>query len=165
MQGNYVALKNKNTFKRRKGRKVIELELEEMVSLKMFSPEEAEIREKIKGKVLSLNENGILLLTDNAMKEGSFINLSINFKGLGVLDDILGKVKRVEESDEHDFYVGVELYSTEQIKAEALSGLLPQKLESFDSKLKKSLLNYFDRVKKQKQIDSIHTQNQDRSVK
>lgn len=148
MQENNLLLKNKRSFQEQKGIKVIELELEEQVSFKIFSPEEAESREEVNGKILSLNESGMLLLTDNPLREDSFINLSINFKGLGVLDDILGRVKRVEESDEHDFYVGVELYSSEQIKAEALSELLPEKIESFDSKLKKSLINYFNRVSK-----------------
>jgi rRNA processing protein Gar1 len=151
MQGNNLVLKNKSSFKERKERKVIELELEEMISFKMLSPERVELKKEVKGKILSFNEKGILLLTDDPLREGSFVNLSINFKGLGVLDDILGRVKRVEESDEHDFYVGVELYSPEQIKAEALSELLPEKLESFDIKLKKSLIDYFNGIKNQKQ--------------
>jgi len=126
---------------------VIELELEEPISFKIFPPQGYEEQTEGKGEILTFNENGMLLLTDNTLNEGSFINLSINFKGLGLLEDILGKVKRVEESEEHDFYVGVELYSQDQIRAEALSCLFPEKIESFETKLKKSLLDYFRKTK------------------
>jgi hypothetical protein len=47
----------------------------------------------------------------------------------------------------------VELYSSEKIKAEALSGLFPEEMESFNAKLKKSLINYFR-----------HTQNSQKKI-
>jgi hypothetical protein len=106
--------------------------------------------------MLTFNEQGILLLTDNPLKEDSFINISIKFKGLDLLEGVLGKVKKVEESDEHDFYVGVELYSEEKIKAEAVSGLFPEKTGSFEAKLKKSLLEYFNKEKGFKKVGSFN---------
>ena len=94
-------------------------------------------------------------MSEEALKEGSFINLSINFKELGPLDDILGKVKRVEKSEENDYYVGIEFYSQEQIKAEVLSNLFPEKINSFEAELKSKLLEYF--CKGEEQFQKINS--------
>ena len=141
-------LKERKLARDQKKRKAIELEYEEPVNFKLLSPEEKKITKEGYGKILAFNDQGILLLTDNFFKEGSFVNLSIKFKGLGPLEGILGKIKKVEESEEHDFYVGVELYSSEKIKAEALCGLFPEEMESFNGRLKKSLIAYLKRTKK-----------------
>lgn len=147
MQGNATLPRDRSSAEKEKRRKMMDLELKDPVSFKTISPQETEEPREGKGEILSFNENGLLLLTDNALAEGSFINISIDFEEIGLLDDILGKVKKIEKSDEQDFYVGVELYSPEQIKAEALSGLFPAKMESFQTKLKRSLADYFNRVK------------------
>lgn len=136
-------LKERKPAREQKKRKVIELELEEPVDFKVVATEEKERAKEGHGEILALNDQGVLLVTDNFLKEGSFINLSIRFKGLGPLEGILGKIKKVEKSEEHDYYVGVELYSSEKIKAEALSGLFPEETGSFHSRLRKSLINYF----------------------
>jgi hypothetical protein len=140
-------LKVKKPARDQRKRKTIDLEFEEPVNFKLLVSEEGEAIKERYGKILSLDGQGILFLTDNSLKEGSYVNLSIKFKGLGLLDGILGKIKKVEESEEHDFYVGAELYSSEKIKAEALSGLFPEEMESFNSRLKKSLIDYFKRAK------------------
>jgi hypothetical protein len=147
MQGNTTLPRSRRSTEKENRRKVMDLELKDPISFKTISPQEKEEPKEGKGEILSFNENGLLLLTDNALEEGSFINISIDFKEIGLLDGILGKVKKTEKSDEQDFYVGVELYSPEQIKAEALSGLFPVKMESFETKLKQSLADYFNRVK------------------
>lgn len=148
METNTTSLKEKRPKMDRPKRKAIELELEEPISFKTLSSQKGEARKEGHGEMLIFNHQGILILTEDPLEEGSFINLSIKFKGLGLLDGILGKVKKVEESEEHDFYVGVELYSPEKIKAEALSGLFPEKMEGFNTKLKKSLLDYFKKEEK-----------------
>lgn len=155
MEENTTLQKSKRTEEKRKKGKVVELELEEPINFKTCSPPGYEAEKEGKGEMLTFNEQGILLLTDNPLKEGSFINLFIKFKGLELLEGILGKVKKVEESEEHDFYVGVELYSEEKIKAEALSGLFPEKTGSFEAKLKKSLLEYFNKAKEPKGVRSF----------
>lgn len=140
-------LKERKPSKDQRKRKSIDLEYEEPANFKVLAPEEKELTNVGYGKILSLDDQGVLLLTDNNVKEGSYVNLSIKFKGLGLLDGILGKIKKVEESEEHDFYVGVELYSSEKIKAEALSGLFPEEMESFNARLKKSLVDYFKHIR------------------
>lgn len=157
MQTNTALLKEKGSIRGQKKSRVIKLELEDPVGFKIFSAQPDEGLREGKGEILTFNQEGILLLTDKPLKEGSFLNLSFNIKCLGVLDDILGKVKRVEESEEHDFYVGVELYSSEQIKAEAISGIFPETTGSFQTKLKRSLLDHFNRLK---ESSEIKTQNQ-----
>ncbi|OGC79990.1 MAG: hypothetical protein A2W07_06975 [candidate division Zixibacteria bacterium RBG_16_43_9] len=147
MDVNTTLLKERKSAREQKERKAIELQFEEPVNFKVLAPEEKEKTKEGSGKILTFNDQGILLLTDNPLKEGSFVNLSIKFKELGLLEGILGKIKKVEESEEHDFYVGVELYSPEKIKAEALSGLFPEEMESFNVRLKKSLIDYFKRTK------------------
>jgi|GEM_PF-2392529 len=143
MNADTSLLKKRKTAREQKKRKAIELEFEEPVNFKVLFPEEKEMTKEGYGKILAFNDQGVLLLTDNFFKVGSFVNLSIKFKGLGPLEGILGKIKKVEESVEHDFYVGVELYSSEKIKAEALSGLFSEEMESFNARLKKSLVDYF----------------------
>lgn len=155
MEVNTTLQKSKRTEEERKKGKVVELELEKPINFKTCSLPGYETEKEGKGEMLTFNEQGILLLTDNPLKEGSFINLSIKFKGLELLEGILGKVKKVEESEEHDFYVGVELYSEEKIKAEALSGLFPEKTVSFEAKLKKSLLEYFNKAREPKGVRSF----------
>lgn len=147
MNVNTSLLKERKPAREQKKGKAIELKFEEPVNFKVLFPEEKEVTKQRYGKILAFNDQGILLLTDNFFKEGSFVNLSIKFKGLGPLEGILGRIKKVEESEEHDFYVGVELYSSEKIKAEALSGLFPEEMESFNARLKKSLVDYFKRTK------------------
>jgi hypothetical protein len=147
MQGNATLPGGKRSTEKEKRREVMDLELKDPISFRTISTQETEEPKEGKGEILSFNENGLLLLTDSALEEGSFINISIDFKEIGVLDGILGKVKRTEKSDEQDFYVGIELYSPEQIKAEALSGLFPAKMESFQTRLRRSLTDYFNRVK------------------
>jgi len=141
MDVNTTLLKERKSAREQKERKAIELQFEEPVNFKVLAPEEKEKTKEGSGKILTFNDQGILLLTDNPLKEGSFVNLSIKFKELGLLEG------KVEESEEHDFYVGVELYSPEKIKAEALSGLFPEEMESFNVRLKKSLIDYFKRTK------------------
>jgi len=147
MHANTSLLKERKSVREQRKRKAVELEFEEPVNFKLLSPEKKEMTKEGYGKILAFNDQGILLLTDNFLKEGSFVNLSIKFKGLGPLEGILGKIKKVEESEEHDFYVGMELYSSEKIKAEALSGLFPEEMESFNFRLKKSLIDHFKRAK------------------
>jgi len=150
MEVNTTLQKSKSTEEERKKGKVVELELEEPINFKTYSLPGYEAEKEGRGEMLTFNEQGILLLTDNPLEEGSFINISIKFKGLGLLEGVLGKVKKVEESEEHDFYVGVELYSEEMIKAEALSGLFLEKTGSFETKLKKSLSEHFNKAKEPK---------------
>jgi hypothetical protein len=155
METNATLQKSENSEKERRRGKMVELELEEPINFRTHSLAGYEEVKEGKGEMLTFNEEGILLLTDNPLKEGSFINISIKFKELGLLEGVLGKVKKVEESEEHDFYVGIELYSEEKIKAEALSGFFPEKTGSFGVKLKKSLLEYFNKAKESKGLKSL----------
>lgn len=148
MDENTTLLKERKPVRQEKKPKAIELKYEEPISFKVLSARQDLFKKEGNAQVLAFNDQGILLLTNDFLEEGSFINLSIKFKGLGHLDGILGKVKKVEESEEHDFYVGVELYSPEKIKVEALSGLFPERTESFKAKLRKSLINYLKLTKR-----------------
>ncbi|MDH4223089.1 MAG: hypothetical protein OEV55_06050 [candidate division Zixibacteria bacterium] len=160
MQKNKTLIEDRKLKREQYRGKIIDLVLEEKpVNYKIISSKgEENSNKETCGEILSFNEKGILLLTEEDIKEGSYINLSIKFKELGPLDDILGKVKKVERSEENDFYVGIELYSQEQIRAEALSSLFPEQAAGFEQKLKKRLIEYFDQEKEhQDKLDTALT--------
>jgi hypothetical protein len=71
--------------------------------------------------------------------------LTLNLNKLVVLEGVLGKIKRVEPSEEGDFLVGLEFTSREELEKLTSSEQiehLPVKVANFGGKLREILSSY-----------------------
>jgi hypothetical protein len=130
------------------GRKYVRIELSSPVKFRLLACSQGKIRiteEETSGEILNLSEGGMLLLTDSPVQEQGFALMTLNLNNLAVLDGVLGKIKRVEASEEGDFLVGVEFTSRGEL--EKLSSVeqvesLPVKVESFDRKMREVISGF-----------------------
>jgi hypothetical protein len=104
------------------------------------------------GQILDISAGGALLATSKPVTEGNFISLNLNLKGLKVVKGILGKVKRVEESDQGDFLMGIEFCSLETCPDVYQQALSKKDIQGFDRKIKQAISAFIlskekDRVK------------------
>lgn len=103
------------------------------------------------GQILDMSAGGALLVTKKPVAEGNFISLNLNLKGLKELKGILGKVKRVEESEQGDFLMGVEFCSVEAFPQLDQQALTKKDIQSFDKKVKRVISKHiFTGNKKEK---------------
>jgi hypothetical protein len=61
------------------------------------------------GKILHLTTEGVLVETEQPLQEESFVRLKMALTNGEILDGILGKIKKVEKSEENQFFLGIEL--------------------------------------------------------
>ncbi|MGB2696731.1 MAG: PilZ domain-containing protein [Candidatus Zixiibacteriota bacterium] len=87
------------------------------------------------GELLDISAGGVLLATKKPVTDGNFITLNLNLKGVREVQGILGKVKRVEESEQGDFLVGVEFCSIESFPQLYQQALTQKNIQSFDKKI------------------------------
>lgn len=93
------------------------------------------------GKILNLSLGGLLLFAKHRIPKGSFLTLQFDLKNHLVLKNILGKVKRIEKTNDKFYLVGIEFTSLK----EAQQSL---KIEKENSLLK----NSGDFVQKMKEL-------------
>jgi hypothetical protein len=91
------------------------------------------------GELLDISAGGALLATKKPVTDGNFITLNLNLKGVREVQGILGKVKRVEESEQGDFLVGVEFCSIESFPQLYQKALTQQNIQSFDKKIMEAI--------------------------
>lgn len=91
------------------------------------------------GQILDISAGGALLTTNKPVTEGNFISLNLNLKGLRVVKGILAKVKRVEESDQGDFLMGIEFCSPETCPDIYQQVLSKKNIQCFDRKIKQAV--------------------------
>jgi hypothetical protein len=63
------------------------------------------------GRILHLTTEGVLVETEQPLQEESFVRLKMALTNGEILDGILAKIKRVEKSEEDQFFLGIELCS------------------------------------------------------
>jgi hypothetical protein len=130
------------------GRKYVRIELSSPVNFRFLTLKKGKLKlshERASGEILNLSEGGVLLATDGPVSEESFILLSLNLNKMVVLKNVLGKIKRVEPSEEGDYLVGVEFTPSEEL--EKLASLkqienLPVKVTDFRGELQEILSGY-----------------------
>jgi len=94
------------------------------------------------GQMLDISAGGALLTTQRPIAEGNFVSLNLNLKGLKAVRGILGKVKRVEESEEGDFLMGIEFCSLETLPLAQQEVMTERAIDSFDRKVKGVISEY-----------------------
>jgi hypothetical protein len=124
-------------------RKWLRFEFASPVVFRLISPEEGEPKFEAnlerEGRILDISAGGVLLATNKPTAEESFISLNLNLKGLKKLQGILGKVKRVEESEQGDFLMGVEFCPIEAYPRLYQKTLAEKDIQSFDKKVKQAI--------------------------
>ena len=96
------------------------------------------------GVMLNIGGGGVLLVTKRKLGEGDFIVLDMNLEGCEVISGVLGRVKRVEQSED-EFLVGAEFCPQEELEYYLTSEQikqLPVKVKSFNQKLREVLSKY-----------------------
>jgi c-di-GMP-binding flagellar brake protein YcgR len=137
-------LSGKNPFPIRssQGRKYVRIEIASPIDFHLLLPKRGRIslsKNKSSGKVLNLSCGGILLQSDEVLPEEAFLLLSLNLNGLVVLEGVLGKIKRVEPTEDGEYLVGVEFCSKEELEnfvPKEQIQKLPVRVASFNHKLK-----------------------------
>jgi len=130
------------------GRKYVRIEITSPVDFRLLIPKRGRIRlskDKCSGKIMNLSCGGILLESGEALPEGTFLLLSLNLNGVVVLEGVLGKIKRVEPTEDGEYLVGVEFCLREELKRFASKEQiekLPVKVGSFNHKLKEIISGY-----------------------
>ncbi len=135
------------------GRKYLRIELSSPVKLRLLRCVKGRIKlssNQTPGTILNLSEKGVLLVCDSPVPEEGFLLLTLNLNKLVVLEGVLGKIKRVEPSDEGDFLVGIEFVCREEL--EKLTSAkeierLPVKVAGFDKKLGKIISSFLRTAK------------------
>lgn len=130
------------------GRQYLRIDINSPVQFRILTCKRGKLRLTkgvVLAEILNLSEGGVLLSCDRPVSNGGYILLTLNLNKLVILEGVLGKIKRVETSEEGDCLMGVEfsqkeelekLTSPEQIKD------LPMKVASFNQKLREIITSY-----------------------
>jgi hypothetical protein len=130
------------------GRQYIRIELNSPVQFRFLTCKRGKLKlskDLILAELLNLSEGGVLLSCDRPVLKDGFMILTLSLNKLVILEGVLGKVKRVETSEEGDHLVGVEFSKKEEL--EKLSSPeqiedLPVKVASFNRKLREIITSY-----------------------
>jgi hypothetical protein len=130
------------------GRQYLRIEMNSDVQFRLLTCKKGKLklsRDRMTAEILNLSEGGVLLSCDHPVVESDFVLLTLCLNQLVILEGILGKVKRVEASEEGDYLIGVEFSPKEEL--EKLSAPhqmenLPVKVASFDRRLREIIANY-----------------------
>lgn len=92
------------------------------------------------GELLDISAGGALLASKKPVAEGNYISLNLNLKGIKEVEGILGKVKRIEESEQSDFLMGIEFCSIESLPEIQRQTLAQKNIRSFDRKIREAIV-------------------------
>ncbi len=130
------------------GRQYIRIELNSAIQFRLLTCKRGKLKlskDRIGAEILNLSEGGVLLSCDRPVSENGFMLLTLNLNKLVILEGVLGKIKRVEASEEGDHLVGVEFCRKEELEKlsspEQLQDL-PMKVASFNRKLREIITSY-----------------------
>lgn len=101
----------------------------------------------ISGTILNISLGGVLVDLELPVKHGDIVTLRFNLQGEVILQNVLGLVKRTEESD-GKYLTGVEFVTREKL-ADRLSNaeldILSDEINGFDDNVRKVLKKYIEK--------------------
>ncbi len=100
----------------------------------------------ISGTILNISLGGVLVDLDNAIKHGDIVTLKFNLQGEVVLQNVLGLIKRSEES-EGKYLTGIEFVDRERLSdrlTRAELDLLSDEIDGFNDNVRKVLKKYIE---------------------
>lgn len=130
------------------GRKFVRLELFSPVHFQLLTCKNGKLKlskKKYTAEILNLSEGGVLLVTKSSVPAQGFMVTTLNLSGVVTMEGVLGKIKRVEPSEEGDSLVGLQFVTRkelEQISTVEEIHHLPIKITSFDNKIREILSSY-----------------------
>ena len=136
--------KNANSVKEQR-RKSLRIQISSEVKFKIYSGYQQNFQNGLhKAKILNISDGGTLLVAKKYVPEGNFVSLVLKLKGFENLEDILGKVKRIDKGKNGEYLLGVEFckapgnysYPGKQNKE------MDYQISDFAQKLRKVLLKH-----------------------
>lgn len=112
--------------------------------------------EKKAGILLNLSGGGVLISTTDHASEGELVLMKFDIKGFDALTNVLGKVKRVEDSGDGECLVGVEFLAIEHIEDPVIANSL-SRLGNHPQEFAQGLSRLVSRYVFQRQIET-HTE-------
>lgn len=101
----------------------------------------------ITGSILNISLGGVLVDLADPVHQGDIVSLRFNLQGELILENVLGLVKRTEES-EGKYLTGVE-FIDRKVLSDKLSAaeidMLPKELNGFDDNVRKVLTKYLEK--------------------
>jgi len=101
----------------------------------------------IAGSILNISLGGVLVDLENPVFAGDIVTLRFNLQGEVILQNVLGLVKRSEES-EGKFLTGVEFVTRENLSDRMTSAeleVLSDDIDGFDDNVRKVLKKYIEK--------------------
>ncbi len=90
-------------------RKFLRVQISSEVRFKIYSGYQQNFQNGTHtAKMLNISEGGTLLVSKKYVPEGAFVSLALKLRGIENLEDILGKVKRVDRGATEEYLIGVE---------------------------------------------------------
>lgn len=105
------------------------------------------------GVLLNLSGGGALISTSDAITQDALVLLRFEIKGFDTLENILGRVKRVEQQADGESLVGIEFITVEEIEDPMLVKAL-NKLAEHPTGLKAGVSRMISRYVFQRQIET-----------
>lgn len=99
----------------------------------------------VRGMILNISGSGMLSAIDTKLKVNSYVALTLEFEGMGEVNNILGKVKRVEKLEYSEYLTGMEFVNPDSLleKIPPTAGeILNNELNSFNEKVQHMILKY-----------------------
>jgi c-di-GMP-binding flagellar brake protein YcgR len=125
-------------------RKSVRVQISSEVKFKIYSGYQQNFQNGVhNARMLNISEGGTLLVSKQYVPEGSFVSLALKLRGIENLEDILGKVKRVDQGGNEEFLIGVEFCKAG--KDSSASSQKKQKnpqISDFSEKLKRALTKH-----------------------
>lgn len=112
--------------------------------------------EKKAGILLNLSGGGVLISTTDRAREGELVLMKFDIKGFDALTNVLGKVKRVEDSGDGEVLVGIEFLAIEHIDDPVIANGL-SRLGNHPQEFAQGLSRLISRYVFQRQIET-HTE-------
>lgn len=126
-------------------RKTVRVQISSEVRFRIYSGYQQNFQIGIhNARMLNISEGGTLLVSKTYVPEGSFVSLALKLRGIENLDDILGKVKRVDKEASEEYLIGVEFC---QARGNFSSGhsrkrQVNSQISDFSEKLRKALTKH-----------------------
>ena len=126
-------------------RKSVRIRIASDVKFKIYSGYQQNFQNGIhNARMLNISEGGTLLVSKKYVPEGAFVSLALKLRGIENLEDILGKVKRVDRGTNEEYLMGVEFckarrdFSSPNFRKRQVD---PQ-ISDFSEKLKRALTKH-----------------------
>lgn len=150
---NIMTLKTLTGIKRTQRRRFVRIDIAGEVTFKVIEIQddgELDVSLDKKGQLLNISAGGILLNTQTALRHDNLILLNLNLKNSQRLENVLGMVKRSEQSNEpgdgqEEYLTGIEFITKEQAAGKLAVNIdeeLSFTVNFFDEALQRAIVQF-----------------------